>query len=260
MDYRTRAQWGARFDPRNVATFPTPVDRLFIHHNVMAPTNNPNLDMQNTEQVDIARFGTPSYKWAIHPSGVVLEGMTNHWSPDTYQFNDKLSIMFMGNFENDYPTAAAMLACRELIQTLKGFGFFTKNGLIQGHRDVYQTACPGAHLYPRIGELSVPPPTPAPPTPIKIVRKDNMVLEDPTSGGYWVAYDTGAVNAYDGAPFLGGTNNTKMNPSAFPCVGIASYKDNSGEGYCIVLDFGATGNTGERFRRYRFPRNGSARV
>jgi len=260
MDFRTRAQWGAKFDPSKVATFATPVDRLFIHHNVMEPTGNPNADMQATEQVDISRFGTPSYKYAIHPSGVVLEGMTNHWSPDTYQYNDKISIMFMGNFENDQPTPSAIMAGRELIQFLKAYKVLTPDFKIYGHRDVYATACPGKNLYPRISELIVSPPTSN--SPSNGVRKDNnMVLEDPTTGGYWVAKPDGAVFAYDGAPELGGCNNAKMNPNNYECVGIGRYVDNKGEGYCLVLNFGPPPtNTGDEFRRYRFPRDKSALV
>jgi N-acetylmuramoyl-L-alanine amidase len=264
MEYRTRAQWGATFDPSGIDHIPLPSDRLFIHHNVMEPSNDPNRDMRNTEAVDINRFGTPSYKYAIHPSGIVLEGMTTHWSPDTYMFNDRLSIMFMGNFEVDAPTTNALLACRELIQTLKAQGIFAQNGMILGHRDVYATACPGANLYPLIGQLGIPPapPAPKPPTPAPVVRKDdNMVLTDPTTNGVWVVDNTGAVFAYDGAPYLGGCNNNKYDPMHFGCVGITRYSDSSGEGYCLVLDFGPPpGNTGDRYRRYRFPRNGSAKV
>ena len=263
MDYRTRAQWGATYDPSGRQQMTLPVGLVFIHHNVMAPTNNPNADMLATENVDIARFGCPSYKWAIHPSGVILEGMTTHGSPDTYGHNsDSISIMFMGNFENDKPTDAAMLAGRQLVQLLSGFKFLTPSFKLLGHRDVYATACPGANLYPRINELLVPVFNPSPmPAPKQIRKDNNMVIQDPTTGGYWVAYDTGAIGAYDGAPYLGGTNNAKYNGGSFPCVGIGHYMDNKGEGYCLVLDFGlAPVNTGDRFRRYRFPRDGSARV
>lgn len=257
MDFRTRAQWGAVFDVSGIPTFRTPVSMLFIHHNVMPPTNNPNDDMRRTEAVDISRFGLPSYKWAIHPSGVVLEGMTNHSSPDTYGHNsDALSIMFMGNFENDQPTSAAILACRELVQVLRDFNLLTKDFRILGHRDVYSTACPGRNLYPRLGELIVPPTIMS--SPMKTVGKDNMVLQDPTTKGIWVVTENGAVFAYDGAPYLGGTNNAKYNAANFPCVGIVPFSDSHGDGYTLVLDFGNSG--GDRFRRFRFSRDSSSRV
>lgn len=157
MDFRTRLQWGATFDVGNIPTIHTPVARIFVHHNVIAPTDDPNHDMLVTENADIARFGKPSYDWGIHPSGVVLEGMTVHLSPDTYGHNrDSHSIMYMGNFENDEPTDAAMLAGRELVSLLRYFENVTADVTIEGHRDVYATACPGANLYPRIQELAVP--------------------------------------------------------------------------------------------------------
>ena len=258
MEFRTRAQWGATFDPSGIRTISLPRALLFIHHNVMKPTKDPNADMRATEQVDIARFGLPSYKFAIHPSGVVLQGMTNHSSPDTYGHNDDISIMFMGNFEEDQPTDAAMFACRELIPKLKVQGLLTQNFQLLGHRDVFQTACPGKNLYSRLSELLVPPPSIVDGV-MREARKDNMVLQDPTSGGYWVAYDTGAIAAYDGAPYLGGCNNSKYNAGNKPCVGIARFADGRGEGYALVLDFGE-GSGGDRFRRYKFDRAGTAKV
>ena len=87
----------------------------------------------------------------------------------------------------------------------------------------------------------------------------DMVLTDPDTGGVWVADRTGAVFAYDGAPYAGGTNNAKVNAGGAPCVGIAAFADRAGPGYVLVLDFGA-GAAGDRYRRYRFPRDGSAKV
>jgi hypothetical protein len=107
------------------------------------------------------------------------------------------------------------------------------------------------------------------PIPTPSIGDDNMVLTDPATGGVWVVADpTGAVWTYDGAPFLGGTNNPKMNAANYPCVGIAAYTDASGPGYQLVLDWGDSGKgdgkskdgTGDRYRRYRFPRNGSGRA
>jgi N-acetylmuramoyl-L-alanine amidase len=104
------------------------------------------------------------------------------------------------------------------------------------------------------------PPTPSP------GGDENMVLTDPVTGGVWCvdpkSAPSGAVFTYDGAPYLGGTNNTKMNAQNFPCVGIAANPDSKGGGYVLVLDFGSAGsaNGGDRYRRYRFPRNGSGKA
>ena len=85
-------------------------------------------------------------------------------------------------------------------------------------------------------------------------------LRDPDSGGTWVADESGGVFAYDGAPYLGGCNNARYNAAGWECTGIAEYKDDrNGEGYLLTLDVGA-GAKGDRYLRYRFPRDGSARV
>lgn len=159
MDYKTRDQWGAEFNVTPVPTIHTPVPYIFIHHPVGTTTDDPADDMLTIERIDINKFGKPSYDWGIHPSGIVLEGMTTHLSPDTLGYNStSLSIMFMGNFEVDQPTDAAMYAGRELVARIGSYGWLSDGWLMKGHRDVYATACPGANLYPRIQELTVPPP------------------------------------------------------------------------------------------------------
>lgn len=175
MEYRTREQWGAEFDVSVVPTIKVPVELLFVHHPVGTTTDDPNNDMLTIERIDINRFGKPSYDWGIHPSGVVLEGTTNHLSPDTYGHNsDSLSIMFMGNFEVDFPTDAAMLAGRELVMLIDSYDWLN-NVRVLGHRDVYPTACPGKNLYPRIGELLVPVPPVPPIPPVPMMEVDDML-------------------------------------------------------------------------------------
>ena len=105
-----------------------------------------------------------------------------------------------------------------------------------------------------------------PPAPPVSVEVENMVLQDPDSGGYWViGSDYGGVFTYDGAPYLGATNNEAMNAGRYPCAGIARFCDHRGEGYTIILDWGDDGtghaaDGGDRFRRYTFPRDGSGNV
>jgi N-acetylmuramoyl-L-alanine amidase len=113
-------------------------------------------------------------------------------------------------------------------------------------------------------------PQPAPPTPTPSTSEENMVLTDPTTGGLWVVSpDTipAAIWTYGGAPYLGATNSTKFNAGKYPCVGIAAYRDNKGDGYTLVLDWGDSGKgdgkckdgSGDRYRRYSFPRDGSGK-
>jgi hypothetical protein len=123
-----------------------------------------------------------------------------------------------------------------------GFGY---------HRMAVNTACPcDVRLNRRSDILAIasgfsPPPSPS-------TEDNNMMLLDPRSGGYWVAFADGAVHAYKGAPMLGGTNNDKYNRQKWPCIGIAGRRD--GNGYTLGLD---PGNRDINF--YEFPYDGSAR-
>jgi hypothetical protein len=89
-----------------------------------------------------------------------------------------------------------------------------------------------------------------------------MVLTDEVSGGIWILNQDGGVFTYDGAPYLGGTNNDQCNEAGYPVYGLASH----GDGYAVVLDWGDDGSGhapadgGDRFRRYHFPRDGSGMI
>jgi hypothetical protein len=105
---------------------------------------------------------------------------------------------------------------------------------------------------------------PAVPSPI---TGEDMICTDPNTGGVWVvATKEGAVYTYDGAPYIGATNNTQMNAGRNPCVGLDVWKDRKGlPGLVMVLDWGDRGDGrssdgGDRFRRYRFPRDGSGKA
>ena len=97
-------------------------------------------------------------------------------------------------------------------------------------------------------------------TPAKRKGTHMWTLRDETSGGTWVADETGAVWSYDGAPYLGGVNNPTYNAAGWPCAGLAGYVDDRGDGYLLTLDTGDSDGPGDRFTRYRFPRDGSAVV
>lgn len=160
MNYRTRTQWGATYD---VAQRPRmkglPVATIFVHHSVTNPSANPDADMRHVENIDIGRFGVPSYSWCIHPSGVVLEGMGAHRGAHTInnakqsQNDVAFGISFLGNFENDQPTDEALHACSDLIRWIGAQGWLRDGWQLRGHRDVFATACPGRNLYSRLADI-----------------------------------------------------------------------------------------------------------
>lgn len=131
-----------------------PAPDLYIHHTVTNATSSPAADMRAVENIDIARFGYPSYSYVIHPSGVVLEGMNIHIGAHTYQHNStSFGVAFIGNFEIEVPTPVALDAFVELGQWMISTGKVRAGVPTGGHRDVYATACPGANLYPLIPNL-----------------------------------------------------------------------------------------------------------
>jgi len=91
-------------------------------------------------------------------------------------------------------------------------------------------------------------------TPDQPAQEDNMVATDPTTNGIWVVKPDGAVLAYDGAPFLGGSNGAKFGTAGKPCVGIAARNGPGGVGYVTVHRWG-----NDDYRRYFFPRDGSGK-
>lgn len=127
------------------------------------------------------------------------------------------------------------------------------------------TACPcdvrknaRTEILRRAGGTPPSPGTPPPPSD----QEANMTLTDPVTGGVWVATKDGSVFTYDGAPYLGGSNPPKFGNAGKPCVGISANPDSKGGGYVTVHDWGDRGDGkssdgGDRFRRYRFPRNKS---
>lgn len=111
-----------------------------------------------------------------------------------------------------------------------GFGWHGMGGSAWGGH----TGCPGDLRKPRrrpiLDVAFGAGPTPSTP------QEGNMMLFDPVSGGYWIAWSDGAVYTMGGAPYLGGCNNVTYNRQGFPCVGIAARPDD--DGYALCLDFG----------------------
>ena len=106
------------------------------------------------------------------------------------------------------------------------------------------------------GAGPAPPPVPGP-APEK---ENDMAASDPISGGEWCTDSTGAVFAYDGAPYLGGLNNHPdwhAGTATDPCVGIAYWRGadtvQNGRGYVLF----ARSADSAAPAPYRFPRDGS---
>jgi hypothetical protein len=151
----------------------TPIPTIFIHHSVTRPSTNPARDFRDIEAIGRARFGRFSYSWVVHPNGTAGEGAGLTVGAHTGGHNStSLGICFIGNYEQDRPTAASLNTAADIIRYLQVAGIVPREVVIRPHRDVKSTACPGRHLVAALPTLRdlvarpLPGPTPAPrPTP-----------------------------------------------------------------------------------------------
>lgn len=153
MDYITRGQWGFRGRIRPSMSLPSNGARL--HHSVTTATNNPNADMRTLESIGINRFGYLSYSWAVHPSGVILQGQGNRVGAHTAGRNSsEHGIVLIGNYETSRPSQAMLDAVAELLAHGHRQNWWRRATLLGGHNDVGATACPGRHAYSQISAIN----------------------------------------------------------------------------------------------------------
>lgn len=151
-----RDQWGARFHA-GTKDMPRPVSEVNIHHTVTRATDDPCKDARTVEYVLHQRGLAPGYSFLVHPSGVVLELAGGKIGAHTAGRNSKsYGISFIGNYDKDQPTWAALAAAGWLIRVLQFTGYIVPDlskVTIQGHRATKATACPGANLAPRMDAI-----------------------------------------------------------------------------------------------------------
>ena len=165
-----RWAWGAR-KPKSITPMKTPVSEVWCHHSAgVSPPDLPqakddiekqgerstmrgikNFHLDGRGWVDIA------YNFVIMPSGRVYRG--RGWTRQgahTEGHNDhSVATCFAGNFEIEKPTDKAIKSARQLVARGKQLKRLTSTVRVGGHRDASgaQTACPGKHLYQRLGEI-----------------------------------------------------------------------------------------------------------
>jgi hypothetical protein len=182
-----RAEWGARHD-RGVRPAPLPAVGTWAHHSVtIAPDLLPPFDddfaaIRTLEQIGEDRFGRGiSYTWAITPAGLIFEGHgEDREGAHTRGYNrTHRAIVFVGNFEHDRPTPAALEAAAWLLADRFLAGVLLPASIQGGHRDTgAATACPGRHVMAALPSINrraaelvqavVGAPIPAQPTPEEV--------------------------------------------------------------------------------------------
>lgn len=170
--------WQGRWNIGQAMVLPVPT--IHIHHTVTEQTDDPAADARTVHDIDQGRFGKISYSWLVHESsGSWIEGETVHRGAHTINnANQSLNgisfgIGVIGNFHPAAPIPPpreATDALCELIavgirEFIVGPGLVSAGFVIDGHRDVYATACCGDNLYDRLPVIRALVSSPTPPTP-----------------------------------------------------------------------------------------------
>lgn len=153
-----------------------PAKNVFLHHTVTAVTAYPYRDVKRVEDEGIARFGQMSYSWLVHPAEIIFEGAGTKVGAHTKGNNStSFGIALIGDYDDAagadvwrVPTAWQIEAVQWLIYHLKVERNWLADGaVLQPHRAVVATSCPGNKTIPLLPQFRVPwvPPAPAPPAP-----------------------------------------------------------------------------------------------
>lgn len=168
----TRTGWGG---PPNQQPGCTPaytnVTHLVVHHQAGAANPPYAATVMAIWQLHVNTNGwcDIGYNWLIAPDGTVFEGRAGgnnvigaHFSGNN---SNTMGVCFLGNFQNDQPTAAALESLEQLLAWKAcdsnidpaGTALHAASGLtlhrICGHRDGGATLCPGENLYAKLPSI-----------------------------------------------------------------------------------------------------------
>lgn len=167
--YVDRAGWGGPATQQSGCTPSyTPVSHLIVHHQA-GTANPPYAAVVNAiwqQHVYSNGWCDVGYNWLIAPDGTIFEGRAGGNNVFGAHFCGKnantMGVCFLGNFENQQPTAQALASLASLLAwkccdsqiSPVGSSLHNSSGLmlahISGHRDGCSTLCPGENLYAKL--------------------------------------------------------------------------------------------------------------
>lgn len=161
----TRKSWAPKYDDGDKALSGL-AEEVAIHHTVTSfrgtTVEAERAHMRELESIGHRRFATPaapnfgiSYNVLVFPSGRAYQGVSfGRRGAHTGGHNSTVrSISYVGNYEEQEPTQAALETGRAIIAEGRG-RWWKKDAPVKGHRDYAQTACPGRNLYSKLDFLA----------------------------------------------------------------------------------------------------------
>ncbi|XP_029571364.1 peptidoglycan recognition protein 1-like isoform X1 [Salmo trutta] len=158
----TRGQWGAAA-PRCRETLKYPAQRVVKHHTALLHCGGIQecmdqlIHIQRMHMQD-RNFDDIGYNFLIGGDCTVYEGrgwgvVGAHTKGNNH---NSLAIAFMGNFNNESPSPAALSSVKQLLQCGVSQGHLHPELILLGDRDLRDTECPGERLYAALKHLKFP--------------------------------------------------------------------------------------------------------
>jgi len=150
-----RAQWSAR-TPNRRHQIATPTPRLWIHHTAGSERGAAGMRSIQNGHMDDKGYADIGYSFVVdNADGTIFEGRgAGIEGAHTFGDNTKShAICVMGNFENIQPSTQAIASVVALARHGREMGWWVPT--CHGHREAPRasTACPGANLFARLGEI-----------------------------------------------------------------------------------------------------------
>ncbi|XP_039957188.1 peptidoglycan-recognition protein SC2-like [Bactrocera tryoni] len=152
----SRAEWGGR-QPTNRVWLNNYLSYAVIHHTAGAYCSTKAScaqQMRNIQSYHMDSLGWPDigYNFLIGGDGQVYEGRGwNSMGAHASNWNGiSIGISFMGNYNNDRPTAAQIAAAKGILADAVARGQISSGYILYGHCQVGATECPGNNLFAEI--------------------------------------------------------------------------------------------------------------
>lgn len=140
----------ASVDMQRLLPHSSQIQRITIHHTATPQSKNARLSLQGIQRYHQMEKGWAdiAYHYLIAPNGKIYAGRNALYQGDSstdYVLDNNLMIALVGNFEQAPPTAAALLALKNLVvdQLLK---YKLRPEAVYTHGEQADTLCPGRYL------------------------------------------------------------------------------------------------------------------
>ncbi|KAL4647374.1 peptidoglycan-recognition protein SC2-like [Arapaima gigas] len=156
----SRNQWGAVM-PLRKESLQDCAELAVIHHTALWSCCGPQdhlIQLRHIQKLHMQDrgFDDIGYNFLIGHDGTVYEG--RGWgvigAHAKGHNHNSVGIAFMGNFNDEAPSSAALSSIQQLLQCGVVLGHVHPTYTLLGHRDLGDTECPGHLLYKQLQHLS----------------------------------------------------------------------------------------------------------